>query len=64
MSWCQRTVVHHLQEEAFVRAGGVVGRQVGGDEQELGVERQLDVSVSGQTCGRAGVGVGGEDGEG
>lgn len=54
--------MRHLQEEAFVRAGGVVGRQVGGDEQELGVVRQLDVSVSGQTCGR--VGVGGEDGEG
>lgn len=51
--------MRHLQEEAFVRAGGVVGRQVGGDEQELGVERQLDVSVSGQTCGRAGGGGGG-----
>lgn len=39
----------HLQEEAFVCAGGVVGRQVGGDEQELGVIRQFDVSVSRQT---------------
>lgn len=53
------TVERHLQEEAFVRAGRVVRRQVRGDEQELGVVRQLDVSVSGQTCGG-----GGADGQG
>lgn len=39
----------HLQEEAFVCACGVVGGQVGSDQQELGVIRQFDVSVSGQT---------------
>lgn len=39
----------YLQEEALIRAGRVVGRQVGGDQQELGVIRQFNVSVSRQT---------------
>lgn len=42
-------VSSHLHEEALVRACGVVGGQVGGDQQELGVIGQLHVSVSRQT---------------
>lgn len=36
----------HLYKEALVCARGVVGGQVSSDQQELGVIRQLDVSVS------------------
>lgn len=44
-----REVSSHLQEEALVRACRVVGGQVGSDQQELGVVRQLHVGVSRQT---------------
>lgn len=36
----------HLYEEALVCARRVVGGQVSSDQQELGVIRQFDVSVS------------------
>lgn len=36
----------YLYKEAFICACGVVGRQVGSDQQELGVIRQFNMSVS------------------
>lgn len=44
--------MHHLEEEAFVCASRVVGRQVGGNQQELGVIRKFNMSVSRQPLGR------------
>ena len=40
--------VRYLEEEAAVGAGRVVGRQVGSDQQELGVVGQLYVGMGRQ----------------